>query len=45
VKNPTLSKEIKPLGLTPADVDDLVAFLETLTGDVRDAAPPATLPE
>ena len=45
VKNPTLSKEIKPLGLTPSEVDDVVAFLETLTGDVRDAEPPAKLPE
>jgi cytochrome c peroxidase len=45
VKNPTLSKEVKPLGLAPAEVDDVVAFLETLTGDVRDSEPPAKLPE
>jgi cytochrome c peroxidase len=45
VKNPTLSKEIKPLGLTPGEVGDLVAFLEALTADVRDSEPPAKLPE
>jgi len=45
VKNPTLSKEIKPLGLTAGEIDDVVAFLETLTADVRDAEPPAKLPE
>ncbi|HLK10743.1 MAG TPA: cytochrome-c peroxidase [Candidatus Binatia bacterium] len=44
-KNPWLSKEIKPLGLAPRDVDDLVAFLESLTGDVSDLEPPTALPQ
>lgn len=44
VKNPWLSKEIKPLHLTPAEIDDLVAFLESLTGEVQNLDPPASLP-
>jgi cytochrome c peroxidase len=43
--NPHLSKEIKPLQLTAQDVDDLVAFMEALTGEVNNAQPPAKLPE
>jgi cytochrome c peroxidase len=34
-KNPWLSKEIRPLGLSDQDKADLVAFLEALTGEVR----------
>ncbi len=45
VKNPWLSKEIKPLNLTPTEVADLVAFLEALTGDVKGLEPPASLPQ
>jgi cytochrome c peroxidase len=30
--NPNLDSEIKPLGLTEAEVADLIAFLESLTG-------------
>ena len=45
VKNPWLSKEVKPLTLTPAEVADLVAFLEALTGEVTNAEPPASLPK
>ena len=45
VRNPTLSKEVKPLGLTPAEIDDLVAFLEALTGEVQNLAPPKALPQ
>jgi cytochrome c peroxidase len=45
VKNQWLSKEIKPLNLTPAEVTDLVAFLEALTGDVNGLEPPASLPK
>ena len=41
VKRPTLSSEIKPLRLTPAEIDDLVAFLETLSSE----DPPVTLPK
>jgi len=44
LKNPWLSKEIKPLNLTPAEVDDLVAFLDALTGEVTNAVPPQSLP-
>jgi cytochrome c peroxidase len=43
VKNPWLSKEIKPLNLTAQQVDDLVAFLEALTGEVSNLQPPAEL--
>jgi cytochrome c peroxidase len=42
-KNQWLSKEIKPLNLTDQDRADLVAFLESLTGDVRGTEKP-TLP-
>jgi cytochrome c peroxidase len=45
VANPNLSKEIKPLKLTSQEKRDLVAFLESLTGDVRDARPPESLPK
>lgn len=40
VQRPTLSSEIKPLGLDDREIDDLVAFLETLSS--QDA--PVTLP-
>ena len=43
--NPNLSKEIKPLHLSGQEKQDLVAFLETLTGDVWNADPPEKLPE
>jgi len=33
VANPTLDPGIRPLGLSESEVDDLVAFLEALTGD------------
>jgi cytochrome c peroxidase len=39
--NPNLDKEIKPLDLTSQERDDLVAFLEALTGDM----PPNSGPE
>jgi cytochrome c peroxidase len=45
IPNPNLSKEIKPLGLTAQKKQDLVAFLETLTGAVTNASPPKTLPQ
>jgi cytochrome c peroxidase len=44
VKNPNLSKEIKPLGLSAQEKLDLVAFLVALTGEVQNAAPPERLP-
>jgi len=45
VKNQWLSAEIKPLGLTKEEKADLVAFLEALTGEVRNADRPAALPK
>ena len=41
LKNQWLSKEIKPLGLTDQQKADLVAFLDSLTGEVRGAERPA----
>jgi len=43
-KNPWLSKEIKPLNLGSRDIDDLVAFLDSLTGEVSGLEPPDSLP-
>lgn len=43
-KNPQLDGRIHPLRLTPAEVDDVVAFLDALNGDKVLIAPPA-LPE
>jgi len=34
VPNPWLSGEIKPLGLSATEQADLVAFMESLTGEV-----------
>jgi len=47
VKNPNLSKEIRPLGLTEREKRDLVAFLEALTGEIDNLAlaPPPSLPQ
>jgi cytochrome c peroxidase len=39
-KNPHLDPKIKPLNLTSEEVDDLVAFLESLNGEgYQDTAP------
>lgn len=43
-KNPQLDGRIRPLGLKPAEVDDVVAFLDALNGDKVLIAPPE-LPE
>ena len=43
--NPWLSKDMKPLGLSPQEKRDLVAFLEALTGPIANAEPPAALPQ
>ena len=40
VRRPSLSAEIVPLGLTPQEKDDLLAFLETLTGRDPEARVP-----
>jgi cytochrome c peroxidase len=45
VKNPQLSKEIKPLNLQSDEIADLIAFLESLTGEIENAEPPASLPQ
>ena len=42
--NPNLSPKMKPLNLTPAEKDDLLAFLTALTGEVNNLEPPAKLP-
>jgi cytochrome c peroxidase len=42
ISNPYLSGRIVPLGLTPAEIDALVAFLRSLEGQgYQDAAPKA----
>ena len=44
--NPTLSKEIKPLSLSAQEIDDLVAFMESLSGEVNGSLePPTSLPQ
>jgi cytochrome c peroxidase len=45
IANPNLSQEIKPLKLTVREKQDLVAFLEALTGDVQGLTPPDRLPQ
>jgi cytochrome c peroxidase len=45
VKNPWLSKEMKPLGLSTREVDDVVELLRALDGDVAGLAAPPALPE
>lgn len=44
-KNPWLSEEIRPLGLTPQEQADLVEFLESLTGEIApEVSSPPVLP-
>lgn len=43
--NPHLSKEIRPLNLGAEERADLVAFMESLTGDGPNVVAPATLPQ
>jgi cytochrome c peroxidase len=45
IGNPHLSADIKPLKLTAQEKSDLVAFLESLQGEVYNADPPEKLPE
>lgn len=45
IKNPHLAAEIKPLNLSERDKRDLLAFLESLTGDVMNADVPSELPK
>ena len=42
--NPNLSGRIRPIGLAPADVDALVAFLKTLDGEGYQDHPPRFFP-
>lgn len=44
VPNPFLSPKIEPLGLTPAEVDALVSFLESLEGEGYQDQAPAAFP-
>jgi cytochrome c peroxidase len=44
IANPNLSKEIKPLRLSAREKQDLVAFLEALTGRITNGEPPDVLP-
>ena len=44
-KNPTLSPRIKPLGLTDAEIDGLVAFLESLEGEGYQDTAPTSFPQ
>ena len=43
--NKNLSEKIKPLHLTEQDKDDLVAFMNALTGDVPPVTAPAKFPD
>ena len=43
-RNPWLSPEVRPLRLSPAEVDALVAFLEALSGEGFMDVPPASFP-
>jgi len=45
VPNKNLSEKIKPLRLTEHEKEDLVAFLNALTGDVPPVSAPGKLPE
>lgn len=44
VKNPHLDPKITPIGLTPAEIDALVAFMEALNGEGFMDSPPRTFP-
>lgn len=44
-KNPWLSPLMQPLNLTEQEIDDLVAFMHALTGEVSNADVPASLPQ
>lgn len=45
IRNPALSPRIGPLGLTPAEVEALVAFLRTLDGEGYQDRPPRYFPQ
>lgn len=45
IPNPTLDPKMKPLNLTPEEVDALVAFMEALDGEGYQDTPPTSFPE
>ncbi len=45
IANANLSKEIKPLHLSAQEKQDLIAFLESLTGDVTNVSVPESVPK
>jgi cytochrome c peroxidase len=45
VTNPHLSRRVRPIDLTPADVDALVAFLRSLNGEGYQDRPPKHFPQ
>ena len=44
-KNPFLTPRLRPLGLSQADVDDVVAFLKSLNGEGYQDRPPKFFPQ
>ena len=44
IANPWLSPEVKPLHLSPSEIDALVAFMEALSGEGFQDAPPSDFP-
>jgi cytochrome c peroxidase len=45
IKNPWLDPKIKPLGLTEAEIDALVAFMGALEGEGYQDTPPSSFPQ
>jgi cytochrome c peroxidase len=43
--NPWIDRNLEPLGLSASEVDDLVAFLESLDGEGYGDTPPAAFPQ
>ena len=44
-QNPLLTRRLRPLGLSQADVDDVVAFLKSLNGEGYQDRPPKYFPQ
>jgi cytochrome c peroxidase len=46
IKNPWLSSDVRPLNLTAEEQKDMVAFLQSLTGEIDpDVSKPPKLPQ
>jgi cytochrome c peroxidase len=45
VKNPWLDPKIEPIGLTEAEIDALVEFMEALEGEGYQDSPPTSFPQ